>query len=59
MGEWLLSWKDRLIVARYEVPLQFGHLEKVTSENLHLVGPRIGNVQTPEPDGRKALRLTP
>jgi hypothetical protein len=28
MGEWLLSQRDRLIVARQEVPLQFGHLER-------------------------------
>jgi 3-polyprenyl-4-hydroxybenzoate decarboxylase len=27
MGEWLLSGRDRLIVARREVPLEFGHLE--------------------------------
>jgi hypothetical protein len=33
MGEWLLSRRDKLIGARYEVPLQFGHLKKVTSEN--------------------------
>ena len=33
MGEWLLSRRDRLILARHEVPLQFGHLQKVTSGN--------------------------
>jgi 3-polyprenyl-4-hydroxybenzoate decarboxylase len=29
MGEWLLSRRDRLIVARREVPLQFGHLKRL------------------------------
>jgi hypothetical protein len=29
MGEWLLSRRDRLIVARHEVPLQFGHFKTV------------------------------
>jgi hypothetical protein len=27
MGEWLLSRRNRLIVARHEAPLEFGHLE--------------------------------
>jgi hypothetical protein len=35
MGEWLLSRKDRLMVARHVVPLEFGHLQKVTSRDFH------------------------
>ena len=34
MGEWLLSRGDRLIVAKHEVPLEFGHLERVTRGDL-------------------------
>jgi len=34
MGKRLLSRRDRLIVARHEVPLQFGHLERVTPGDL-------------------------
>jgi hypothetical protein len=40
MGEWLLSRRDRLIVARHEVTgLEFGHLQKVTSGDF---GPKKG-----------------
>jgi hypothetical protein len=34
MGEWLLSRRDRLRVARHEAPLEFGHLERVTRGDL-------------------------
>ena len=34
MGEWLLFRRDRLIVARHEVPLEFGHWERVTRGDL-------------------------
>jgi hypothetical protein len=29
MGEWFLSRRDITIVARHEVPLQFGHLQRL------------------------------
>src|SRR5580704_1005128 len=32
MGEWLLSRRDNTIVARHEVPLQFGHLQGIRCE---------------------------
>ena len=34
MEEWLLSRRGRLIVARHEVPLEFGLLQEVRSGNL-------------------------
>jgi hypothetical protein len=34
MREWLLSRRDRLIVARHEVPLEFGHLQSVAQSGL-------------------------
>jgi hypothetical protein len=44
MGEWLLSRRDRLIVARHEVPgLEFGHLPKawvLVWSDLRPEGPR-------------------
>jgi hypothetical protein len=38
MGEWLLSRRDRLIVARHEVPLEFGRLERATRGDLRPEG---------------------
>jgi hypothetical protein len=34
MGEWLLSRRDRLIVAKHEVPLQFGHFKTVKPDEI-------------------------
>jgi hypothetical protein len=34
MGEWLLSRRDRLIVARHEGPLEFARLERATRGDL-------------------------
>jgi hypothetical protein len=58
MGEWLLSRRDRLIVARHEAPrpgftlgLQFGHLERGTRGDLCPEGgyraqPRVSTLGT-------------
>ena len=37
MGEWLLSRRDRLIVAGYEVPLEFGRFQSVARSGLKSV----------------------
>jgi hypothetical protein len=52
MGEWLFCpGGTALIVARHEVPLQFGHLQKVTSGNILPKGglrtqPRVSTLGT-------------
>ena len=51
MGEWLLSRRDRLIAARHEVPMQFGHLERGTRGDLCPEGgcrtqPRVSTLGT-------------
>ena len=49
MSGWLLSRRDRLIVARHEVPGQkFGHLQKVTSGDFG-----------PKPKGPRPVGTTP